>query len=530
VDAFGNALGTFIAETNWNSHAQDSMTARENFPRSEIQARNDEDVGNGEVVLGSTFAGDMAMRKAMNPLLSSVTEFTPEMKADGTRPVYDFDDPFEQDGVVAAAGGASRSTGNAKLTMVPRALYALRDPAVLTDNQAMRRLYGIAMDNSRTWLPSNLSPEETSLTTGMAYHKVFGEDRTAVWFGLAPYATSKVGEALDQLNRFGFMDRADAGIVRSGFFDGNRGIFMSMFTAEQFYQAGGTDSIRAMVAIDRNSFGANWRDDNLEYSKSLVQSFELRDQAKDAFLNGLAGRGEELLGQSLKSSADFEQRVVLQQFYDKPYIANDWRGNPVTKTLRQAIQGMVSIGLDSIAQGFAERMSTVTINGQSLSFTGNDVGDVKQRMPFVYSLAGNLMKTYGSGFGRLVERVAAHLPGPVQRAAKDLRRGCGFQCPKPARVLNGGTDEQAIDGIDACRCIGASGLPAAGRAWKVEERHERHDSGRRHEAGAAAGCGGGRHCDAADGAQPVPEAIQAERPGGIAAAAADEAGRALRRR
>ncbi|WP_147376896.1 DUF2515 family protein [Noviherbaspirillum saxi] len=394
-NAFGNALGNSIAYGDWGGSQQES--ALTSFRQAEIAAMNADAVANGEIGLGSTFAGDMGLRKAMNPLLSRAAEFTPEIKADGTRPVYDFGDPFENDGVVAAAGGVSRSSGNAKLTMVPQELYALRDPAVRADEQAMRRLYGIAMDNSRTWLPTNLTPEETSLTTGMAYHKVFGEDRTAIWFGLAPYATSKVGETYQQLNTFGFMGRADAGIIRSAFQEGNRAIFMSMFTAEQFYQAGGTDAIRSMVNIDSRSFGASWNRDNREYSDALVQSFELRDQAKDAFRNGQTGRGEQLLGQSLKSSADFEQRVVLQQYYDTKYTANDWLGKPVTKTLRQAIQGMASIGPDSIAQSYAERMSTVTINGQSLSFTGNDVGNVKQRMPFVYSLAGNLMRTYSSG-------------------------------------------------------------------------------------------------------------------------------------
>jgi hypothetical protein len=49
----------------------------------------------------------------------------------------------------------------------------------------------------------------------------------------------------------------------------------------------------------------------------LVQSFELRGQAKAAFATGQYANGEMLLGQSLRASADFEQRVVLQQYYDK---------------------------------------------------------------------------------------------------------------------------------------------------------------------------------------------------------------------
>ncbi len=146
--------------------------------------------------------------------------------------------------------------------MVPRDLQALRDPAVLADPAKLRSLHNVALDNSRAWLPTSLSPEELSLTTGVAYQKVFGEDRTAILFGLAPYATSKVGETYQQLNQFGLLDRATTGTIRSGFHEGNRAIFESMFTAEQFYQAGGTDAIRAMAQLDRDSFGAQWTSRN----------------------------------------------------------------------------------------------------------------------------------------------------------------------------------------------------------------------------------------------------------------------------
>jgi hypothetical protein len=241
----------------------------------------------------------------------------------------------------------------------------------------------------------------------VAYRKVFGEDRTAIWFGLAPYATAKVGETYQQLDKFGLLDRANAGIIRLGFREGNRAIFESMFTAEQFYQAGGTEAIRSMVQLDRDSFGASWTPESRLYANSLVESFELRDQAKTAFAAGQNAKGEMLLGQSLRSSADFEQRVVLQQYYDKSYTASTLLGNSETKTLRQAIQDAFKIPEDAGArsawerpgwnlsvEAYAQRASTVTINGQSLSFSGRDVGDVNQRMPFVYALAGSLMNTY----------------------------------------------------------------------------------------------------------------------------------------
>ena len=95
---------------------------------------------------------------------------------------------------------------------------------------------------------------------------------------------------------------------------------------------------------------------------------------------------------------------MLQQYYDKSYTASS-----ETKTLRQAVQDGFKIPENAGArsawdrpvwnlgvEAYAQRASTVTVNGQSLGFTGRDVGDVNQRMPFVYSLADNLMKTYSS--------------------------------------------------------------------------------------------------------------------------------------
>ena len=327
--------------------------------------------------------------------LNAKTSFVPELKADGTRPVYDFGDPFAQDGVLAATSAPARSS-NIKLTMVPRELQiGLRNSSVLSNPDAMRKMYEIAQNNSAAWLPENLSPMETSLTTGVVYHEVFANDRSAIWFGLSPYAVSKVGDTFQALENplANLLDKADASIVRTSFKEGNRAIFMSMFTAEQFYQAGGTEAVRAMVAIDKDSFGANWTAENKGYHNALVQSFELRDQAQDAFRKGNVGRAETLLGQSLKSSADFEQRVVVQQFYDKQYTATNFNGETVTRTLRQSIQGLADLG----PKWVAERMSMVTINGQSLQFMGNDVGNVNQRMPFVYTLASNLMQAYSSG-------------------------------------------------------------------------------------------------------------------------------------
>jgi YD repeat-containing protein len=389
TDAFGQALGSGFVDA-MNDPGQQTAALAETYRENNRFA---------------SWAGQNA----------SATTFMPEVNADGTPPTYDFGGAIGADGVIASAANASSGAGGAKLTMVPPALFALRDSAVLADSDAMRKLYQIAMDNSGAWLPSNMTPEQTSLTAGVAYNKVFGDDRTAIWFGLAPYATSKVGETYQQLDTpLNLMDRADTSIIRSGFYAGNRAIFASMFTAEQFYQAGGTDAVRAMVDLDPNSFGAHWNDQNAPYSTALVQSFELRDQAKAAFAGGQNAFGQDLLGQSLKNSADFEQRVVLQQYYDTKYTANDLVGNPVAKTLRQAMQDAFKVpedgnqvafgnwgrpGWNLAVQAYAEHASTVTINGQSLGFGGTDVGDVNQRMPFVYALAGNLMKTYGGGSG-----------------------------------------------------------------------------------------------------------------------------------
>ena len=243
----------------------------------------------------------------------------------------------------------------------------------------------------------------------------------------APYATSKVGETYQLLDRAGLSGSADAHIIRAGFSEGNRAIFESMFTAEQFYQAGGAAAVRAMVALDEKSFGANWGRENYAYRDSLVRSFELRDEAKTAFAAEQTGKGEDLLGQSLRASADFEQRIVLQQYYDKSY---DVAGE--TKTFRKSIQNLFRAGAlsrtaeaigglgvklaetgrnayNTAVDAIARQASTVTIHGKSLSFTGNDVGDINQRMPFVRGLADNLMSVYAqngnwlTGSGRIYQ-------------------------------------------------------------------------------------------------------------------------------
>lgn len=82
---------------------------------------------------------------------------------------------------------------------------------------------------------------------------------------------------------------------------------------------------------------------------SFSKSFELREKAKAAITSGDVARGSELLGQSLQSSVNFEQRVVVQQYWDKPRNL----GNPIfetTKTMDEAVNGLQSIGK---AHGFS---------------------------------------------------------------------------------------------------------------------------------------------------------------------------------
>jgi hypothetical protein len=224
-----------------------------------------------------------------------------------------------------------------------------------------------------------------------------------VWFGLAPYAAAKVGESYGNFELARFWDPADAGVARKGFFEGNQAIFTSMTTGEAVYQAGGSTAVRAMQEAGAK-FGGLVDDTNSDYRFSLSKSFELRDQAKAAFANGDMARGNELLGQSLRSSADFEQRMVIQQYYDKPQSVIVSRGQTVTKTLGQSLTGLLGIlhtpwisDSNDLIDDFMRSKTTVTIDGKSVTFNGKDVSKVDERMPFVYDTAGAFMQAVTGG-------------------------------------------------------------------------------------------------------------------------------------
>lgn len=88
--------------------------------------------------------------------------------------------------------------------------------------------------------------------------------------------------------------------------------------------------------------------------------------------------------------------VVIQQYYDKSYTADGYLGLSelsATKTLGNALN---SVGPDALyqyglvsntAQSVASSLSTVTVLGQSVRFTGKNVANVDERMPFGYETA-----------------------------------------------------------------------------------------------------------------------------------------------
>ena len=294
--------------------------------------------------------------------------------------------------IAGESGGGSVKDPIAVRSAVMDELKKLQDPSVLADSKEVTRLYNVARGYSKSLMPASYTLADTSLATTMMYHEVYKNDPSAIWFGLAPYATAKVGEAYNTMSgAMGLVNPNNSSVILQGFLDGNKAIFTSMYTAELMYQAGGTAAIRAAVALETTSqpmFNAIWTDENRMYKGALVKSFELRDSARAAFSEGSQALGMEYLSSSLRASADFEQRVVIQPYYNKSYTNGD-----VTRTLRESMNDYGKVyGWNPIADVAAEHMSTVTILGKSVAFTGDEVGNPNQRMPFVYALAKNLIQ------------------------------------------------------------------------------------------------------------------------------------------
>ena len=63
---------------------------------------------------GNSFAGFQASELRA----AAATQFVPELNVDGTRPVYDFGDPFETGGVTAANGSAAKIASKGPLAAV----------------------------------------------------------------------------------------------------------------------------------------------------------------------------------------------------------------------------------------------------------------------------------------------------------------------------------------------------------------------------------------------------------------------------
>ena len=78
----------------------------------------------------------------------------------------------------------------------------------------------------------------------------------------------------------------------------------------------------------------------------------------------------------LNDMADYEQRVILQPYYDRPYSAATWMatddlGPPVfsttTQTLGQAING--------VPHPYFWNPTTVSVLGTDVSFSGSDLAN-----------------------------------------------------------------------------------------------------------------------------------------------------------
>ncbi len=273
-------------------------------------------------------------------------------------------------------------------------LGELRDSSALNSPSRLKEIHGALYDFNRAQI-GGMSPEVTSLKIALTYQDVYKKDPSAVWFGLATYAVGKVGEGYKLFNNASVFDPADASIARQGFYEGNQAIYNSMVTSEMVYQAGGAQAVRAMQ-VEGIKFGGDINGDSAKFEFSLSDSFDLRDQAKVALSRGDTASANDLLSRSLEASADFEQRIVIQQYYNKSYTADGFFGVAAwsaTKTLGNASNSVAPDGwyqygwVSNLAQKAATALSTVTVLGQSVSFTGKSVANVDERKPFVYDTA-----------------------------------------------------------------------------------------------------------------------------------------------
>lgn len=292
---------------------------------------------------------------------------------------------------------ASDSTSARAIAM----LKELGDPSTLNSPSRLKAIYGAVYDFNQSQI-SGMTPEATALKIAQTYQDIYNDDPTAVWHGLATYAVGKVGEGYQLFKTASAVDPADASIARQGFFEGNKAIYNSMMTAEMVYQAGGAAAVRAMQDAGV-PFGADPSGQGQKFKFSLSESFDLRDQAKAAFAFGHTEAANALLSQSLKASADFEQRVVIQQYYDKSYPGTDYAGSTSNKTLGNALNSMgpdvlYQVGaVKGMAQSFASYASTVTVLGESVRFTEKNVANVDERMPFVYDTARAFLSGASTG-------------------------------------------------------------------------------------------------------------------------------------
>ncbi len=373
ADAFGSALGDAIVQSIKDS---DSVKAPKKTFAQDVAERK---------AASNPYGWDLAPSSAGNASPSDMdAQMRPALYVPGQ------DDPQ----------GISVSTRDSKGDKVLAMLAELKDANTLKNPSRLREIAAATTEFNAGQIAGK-SPEDTAFGISLTYQDVYKRDQSAIWFGLATYAVGKVGEAYQLANAADIgtlgLDREDTGILRKGLFEGNKEIYKSMMTAEMVYQAGGSQAVRAMQDAGVGFGGGSLNDPAVrEFRYRLADSFDLRDQAKAAFSSGDEQRANQLLGQSLKASADFEQRVVLQQYYDKSYTSGG-----TTKTLREAL---MTIGPDFMKGSAISRMATeynseVRILDKSVRFSGRDLGNVAERMPFVYGNASAFMSAVTSGGG-----------------------------------------------------------------------------------------------------------------------------------
>lgn len=115
------------------------------------------------------------------------------------------------------------------------------------------------------------------------------------------------------------------------------------------------------------------------FRDQLTASFAQRDLAKAALARGdEAGYGRHLSA-SLAASARFEQISVLQRHYDDVQPAG------------MSLSGAIALFNALMPNWLDQYVTLVVVGGKPHRFQGTDIGDWRQRMPFVDDIARSVI-------------------------------------------------------------------------------------------------------------------------------------------